>query len=105
MKALAERRARGSSVNLTLLSASSGRCDRAPGKKSARFTRLPSGRQENGAVPLRLGAVDGTSLGASPNEVVSLEEVLRAVAAEIGMGRAIEILEAKHRRLTAILRS
>jgi hypothetical protein len=32
------------------------------------------------------------------------EDLLRAVAAEIGIGRAIQILEAEHRRVVAILR-
>lgn len=32
------------------------------------------------------------------------EDLLRAVAAEIGIGRAIQILEAEHQRVTAILR-
>jgi hypothetical protein len=32
------------------------------------------------------------------------ENLLRAVAAEIGIGRAIQILEAEHQRVTAILR-
>jgi hypothetical protein len=40
---------------------------------------------------------------ARPREAAAAEDLLRAVAAEIGVGKAIQILEEEHRRVLAIL--
>jgi hypothetical protein len=45
-----------------------------------------------------------TAAEAPLRKTTPAEDLLRAVAAEIGIGRAIQILEAEHQRVTAILR-
>lgn len=41
---------------------------------------------------------------AAPRRTTPAEDLLRAVAAEIGIAKAIQILETEHRRIAAILR-
>jgi len=56
-----------------------------------------------GAEPLRADvAREGLVLGAPRGEEPA-EELLRAVAAEIGISRAVEFLQHGHRRVLAIL--
>jgi hypothetical protein len=92
------------------------RAEDAKSSKAAASAKSPGGRKQAGAKrPARKTVVKSTAKRAVTRipktttaeaplrRTTAAEELLRAVAAEIGIGRAIQILEAEHRRVTAIL--
>jgi hypothetical protein len=92
------------------------RAEGAKSSKAAASAKSPGGKKQAGAKrPARKTVVKSATKRAATRipktataetplrRTTAAEDLLRAVAAEIGMGRAIQILEAEHRRVTAIL--